>query len=200
MFRRENGQKGASVSFSTIDSLHYHGGTTMDIQVLGAWGEFLGGVASLVAAVGVIGSLVFVGLQVKQNTGATQATTRQAVYDSYVTQMSIGVDNPTVAKAFAALNQGAKESELDPLARTQLGLYALIYWRTMENTFYQYSTGLLEQAEWLAYRNAIRGRIDPNVNFSQEFILDVWESFHFAFSDRFVAEVETIRQELGKAS
>jgi hypothetical protein len=38
--------------------------TTMHIEVLGAWGEFLGGIASVVAAVGVVGSLIFVGIQI----------------------------------------------------------------------------------------------------------------------------------------
>ena len=37
----------------------------MDIQTLGAWGELLGGIGGLVAAIAVVGSLIFVGLQVK---------------------------------------------------------------------------------------------------------------------------------------
>ena len=45
----------------------------MDIQVLGAWGEFLGGVSGLIAAIAVVGSLIFVGLQLRQNTKSLQS-------------------------------------------------------------------------------------------------------------------------------
>lgn len=44
----------------------------MDLQAMGAWGELLGGIASVVAALGVIGSLVFVGVQIKRNTAESQ--------------------------------------------------------------------------------------------------------------------------------
>ena len=50
----------------------------MDLQTLAALGEFLGGVGGLVAAVGVIASLVFVGMQIR-------ASVRQASVDSYST-------------------------------------------------------------------------------------------------------------------
>jgi len=40
----------------------------LDIETMSAWGELLGGVAGIIAALGVIGSLVFVGVQIKRNT------------------------------------------------------------------------------------------------------------------------------------
>ncbi len=54
----------------------------MDIEILAAWGDFLGGIAGMVAAVAVIASLVFVGVQIR-------SSVRQANIDSYtgVTQL-----------------------------------------------------------------------------------------------------------------
>ena len=54
----------------------------MDLQSLAALGEFVGGVGGLIAAIAVVGSLVFVGIQIK-------ASVRQARVDSYSTVTSL---------------------------------------------------------------------------------------------------------------
>ncbi len=54
----------------------------MDIQAIGAWGELIGGISGLVAAIAVVGSLVFVGLQVRNNTETLRLTARQAMLES----------------------------------------------------------------------------------------------------------------------
>ena len=54
----------------------------MDIDTLGAWGEFIGGIGGLIAAFAVIASLVFVGMQIR-------ASVRQARVDSYSTVTSL---------------------------------------------------------------------------------------------------------------
>ena len=51
----------------------------MDIQNLAAWGEFLGGIGGLVAAVAVVASLIFVGSQIRHSANAAQATVRHAI-------------------------------------------------------------------------------------------------------------------------
>ena len=45
----------------------------MDIQVLGAWGELLGGISGLVAALGIIATLLYLARQVHQNTKHVQS-------------------------------------------------------------------------------------------------------------------------------
>jgi hypothetical protein len=50
----------------------------MDLQTLAALGEFVGGIGGLIAAVAVVASLVFVGIQIK-------ASVKQASVDSYST-------------------------------------------------------------------------------------------------------------------
>lgn len=54
----------------------------MDIETLAAIGEFVGGIGGLIAAIAVIASLVFVGMQIK-------ASVRQANVDSYSTVTSL---------------------------------------------------------------------------------------------------------------
>ena len=54
----------------------------MNLDTLAAWGEFVGGIGGLIAAIAVVGSLVFVGMQIK-------ASVRQASVDSYSTITSL---------------------------------------------------------------------------------------------------------------
>lgn len=54
----------------------------MDLQTLAALGEFIGGIGGIIAAIAVVASLVFVGVQIK-------ASVRQASVDSYSTITSL---------------------------------------------------------------------------------------------------------------
>jgi hypothetical protein len=59
----------------------------MPIEELGAWGELLGGIAGIVAAIGVMGTLLYLAVQVKANTAQVElartstmtASSRQAM-------------------------------------------------------------------------------------------------------------------------
>jgi hypothetical protein len=81
-------------------------GETMDIQTLGSWGEFLGGIGALVAALGVVGSLIFVGFQLR-------AAARQSSADSYasVTLLWTNFTNATAANegSWRIFNEGMRE-------------------------------------------------------------------------------------------
>lgn len=54
----------------------------MDLESLAAIGEFIGGIGGLVAAIAVVASLIFVGMQIK-------ASVKQASVDSYSTITSL---------------------------------------------------------------------------------------------------------------
>ena len=67
-----------------------------DITTLAAWGEFIGGIGGLVAALAVIASLVFVGVQIR-------SSVRQANIDSYtgVTELWTNFTASTAASELA---------------------------------------------------------------------------------------------------
>ena len=54
----------------------------MNLESLAAWGEFVGGIGGMIAAIAVVASLIFVGIQIK-------ASVRQASVDSYSTITSL---------------------------------------------------------------------------------------------------------------
>jgi hypothetical protein len=65
----------------------------MDITILAAWGEFLGGIAVVV-------SLVYLASQIRQNSRLLQASTTSASSQVEVTVNTLMAQEPEVAKAF----------------------------------------------------------------------------------------------------
>ncbi len=120
----------------------------MDIMVLSAWGEFLGGVA-------VVLSLIFVGVQVHRSTQASRAATRQAIADSMVSGATALIDPGTLTEALAALENGETLENLPQTQRIQLQFYAAGYIRTLDNAFYQYRSGLLDTKQWQSLRSGL---------------------------------------------
>ncbi len=116
--------------------------------MLGAWGEFLGGIA-------VVMSLIFVGIQVRQSTEASRAATRQAVADSMVMATNAVIEPVTLNEAMADLESGATIESLPLTQRHQLRLYASMYTRIIDNAFYQYQRGMLEAEQWESLRNGL---------------------------------------------
>ncbi len=84
----------------------------MDIHVLGAWGEFLGGIGGLIAAAAIVGSLIFVGLQLREST-------RQATVDSYtqITSLWTNYTNAVAASddAWRIFYSGLRDYDSLPL-------------------------------------------------------------------------------------
>lgn len=97
----------------------------MDIQTLGAWGEFIGGIGGIIAAIAVIASLVFVGMQIR-------ASVRQSGVDSYnsITELWANFNNATVAhdEAWRIFYTGIRDYDsLDPLEQARFGFFIGMY-------------------------------------------------------------------------
>jgi len=97
----------------------------MDLESLAAWGEFIGGIGGMIAAIAVVASLIFVGIQIK-------ASVRQASVDSYSTITSLWADfTNTVAasdETWQLFHSGIHDYDaLDPAQQARfnflLGMY-----------------------------------------------------------------------------
>ncbi len=73
--------------------------------------------AEIAAAIGVIISLIFIGLELRGNTEATEAATRAAINQNDVDFLSLSIDSSVLAKAMAKAQSG---EELSPLEESQL--------------------------------------------------------------------------------
>ncbi len=90
------------------------------------------GIAEVIGLVGIVGSLVFVGLEVKQNSVATRASTNAAVADAFIELNLVLASSPELARAVVVSFDGPEK--LLPEERILL----LGMWRTV---FHVWSNG-----------------------------------------------------------
>ena len=140
-------------------------------------------VAEIGAAVGVIISLIFVGLQLQSNTEATEAATREAINQKDLAYLSLRLDSSVLAKANAKLDNG---ETLSPLEDSQLVHQEYVNFVSFEHSFYQFRKGALEAQEWSRHENIARFRIE-----SSEHARLMWARKRHTFSAQFQELVDS---------
>ena len=149
-----------------------------------------------VGVLGVIGSLIFVGVEVQQNSRATRAATDVAVADAYRDLNQIIATTPELARAFATY--GADPDSAPPDQR----LMMLAYWRAgffhWSNIHRQYMNGTLDRA---IYQGLVRevgtyallqDAAVLDLDRRRRFMLWAWESERFIYSEEFQEFVDRI--------
>jgi len=111
-------------------------------------------VAETVSAFAVVVSLIFVGLQIRDNTVASQAATLQ---DSvgYDLQLLVSVGRtPETARVFFTFRDNPNALEGDERLQGQ-ALFTASF-RAIENIYYQHTTGMLSDEAWAAREGLVR--------------------------------------------
>ena len=134
-------------------------------------------IAEIGAAIGVIISLIFVGMELQNNTAATEAATREAVNQKDIQFLSLRIDSSVLARAHAKLETG---EDLSPLEESQLVHQEYVNFVSFEHSYYQFRKGVLEEQEWLRHRNIVRSQIEDFV-FSRR----MWERSGHTFGPEF---------------
>jgi hypothetical protein len=146
----------------------------MDLDQLGNLGEFVSGVA-------VVASLIYVAIQIRQNTRATQAATLQEVSRDMREQFS---PKPLEHEASRKISCGEKLTFEERWAWNQ---YTMNTFRMYENQWFQYRQGALDAQLFRGYQNHIYLTMDlPGAE-------AFWESTRTAFfHPEFVTHVEEL--------
>jgi hypothetical protein len=115
--------------------------TLMELSaILGNFGEFAG-------AILLFGSLVYVGIQIKQNTSATRAQIYQARTDSAQQMFLFVAGSDEVTEIMETVEYGNTEllDQLSPVQRRRYLNFMLANQLRMDNSFYQYQNGFLDE-------------------------------------------------------
>ncbi len=107
--------------------------------------------STLLSAAAVAASLVFVGLEVQQNTSAVRGATMQAMSDasaSFMAEMSL---NAEFAALVGRVLEGATPEDLTPAENSQLQMNFMALLRMLENTYLQNRLGLVPDAVFESY-------------------------------------------------
>jgi len=156
----------------------------MTIQELGALGELVGAIASVVL-------LIYIAVQIRQNsrtlehnTRATETSTRQAFTSQDQAYLCSSLDPGVLAVAVAKLENG---EDLSVLEMSQLLARQHVNFRVFESAFSQYKRGVLTESEWERYRKIIAFLVGGDKPAQR-----MWMGLREVFSPDFVAEVDRL--------
>lgn len=121
----------------------------MSKQKLQDWAS----IADIVSGIAVILSLIYVGYELRQNTLAMEANSRQEFAHQDLTYLATALDSSVVARAIVKVEAGQK---LTALEKSQLINRQHMNFRVFENAYYQLQKGTLETSEWTRYRQIIQ--------------------------------------------
>lgn len=134
-------------------------------------------IAEIIGGIAVVGSLLFVGVEVRKNSAASRANAFQALSES-VTQVT-----ETVAIS-EQLTRLVRLGHADPRAlredeRIRFLSILMVYWRRFEAAFIQHQLGIISSAEWKGFSAAL------DFQLSTEGGRAWWSEFESWFSPQF---------------
>ena len=116
-------------------------------------------VAEIGAATGVIVSLIFVGLELRSGTEATESATREAINRKDLAFLSLQIDSSVLARANTKRRNG---EELSPLEEDQLIREQYINFASFDFSYTEYRSGAQDLDGWLRHRNIVQSVIEGN--------------------------------------
>lgn len=109
-------------------------------------------VAELIAALGVILSLIFVGMELRQNTVAVRAATYQALSDASAEAVSdLAHDPDLLAVVQRVYFEDVRWTDLADRENARLSFYYLSLLRRLENTYQQHASGVVDDRVFESY-------------------------------------------------
>lgn len=141
-------------------------------------------VAEAIGAVAVVASLIYLAIQVRQNTRAVRASTYDGMVQASGDFLRPLIEDAGLALTFERLAVDWADDRVGSEDRTRAMYLLTQLFRTWENVYYQWRQGMLEDWLWRAWQTVILSY------FSQPGIQEWWRLRHMAFSEPFQAFLE----------
>ena len=144
--------------------------------------EAVGAIGEVIGALGVIATLAYLAVQIRQNSAVVRASTRQAISTAQADiafRLAQDSDFRDVALRFTSLESTVSEDEI----ASHFYLRGLL--RTYENQYHQFIDGTFDEAVWPGYRNSMAQ------NFSSPAIAEYWGTHRKLYSAEFARFVES---------
>lgn len=104
---------------------------------------------TLIANVAVVGGIIFLAIEIRQNNELLRSESRQALITNDVASLAANFQN---ADVFAKL---VSDSDMSAEDQLRLSFMFALDLRNREFEYFQYINGLLDEQTWLAYRHVI---------------------------------------------
>jgi hypothetical protein len=142
--------------------------------------------SQIAAAIGVIGSLVFVGFQVRGNARSVRSATTQAVHENFANLYFQLAQNPETLRVF---EKGCLQPEsLSTGEKSIFTCHVMALFAFYQNAFDQWRVGHLRQSLWLGWEALLENALHmPGVQ-------KVWRDRAFAYDPEFRARIAELAQ------
>jgi hypothetical protein len=156
----------------------------MNWEAIGAIGDLVGGIA-------VVATLIYLSMQIRQNTNINASAVRQSFYDYTARQMLHGTDS----KEFHAMLDRActTDEEITSGERFQLFRFFQAVFVGYQCAYFQHRHKALGEDDWNVIRTLLRSFwLLPGKEIAR-----LWETFKTGgvLDDEFIAQVERLRDE-----
>ena len=134
---------------------------------------------SIIANIGVVVSIAFLGIEMQQNTAMMQSQTRNSIVENQLSLYERGITNSEFAEVASKLRSDPNAYPTPSPERFQYTLFVLSQLRIWENEFFQYRKGLFEIDEFEARVNTWK------VAVTTKSTLNVWRNSETQFAPSF---------------
>lgn len=118
--------------------------------------EALSAISEVLGAVAVLLTLIYLAMQMRQNTASVQANTRQAILQEDQQFVFRAMDDPELILLRFKPNLTDEE-------KIRLSMYLITFFRLRESNWRQYRNGVLDEPTWTSYLQSLRAFASPRV-------------------------------------
>lgn len=140
----------------------------------------LADISQIIGSIAIVITLIFLVMQLRENTRAIKASTRQAARDAEAQVVITSIEHPGMLLAWS-------KQELTDEEVIQHFLWLVGYFRNRENDWFHFRGGVMDDTSWNRYLSALTGI------FSHEKNRNWWINYGtMAFNPEFVEQVNSI--------
>jgi hypothetical protein len=111
--------------------------------------------AEIVGSIAVVVSLIYVAIQVRQNTRATRSATYQSMVSNSLGLLATMYSEEGNAELYLRAKDG--DQDLSPAERVRVHFLLLAVFRHFDNLHYQHARGTIESEQWRGYIHILDG-------------------------------------------
>ena len=125
-------------------------------MTLGDTVQLLGNLADVIGAIAIVVTLIYLTIQIRQNTNALHAQSRQSLIAAGQAELFALIDHPDIA-----INQ-LKTPPLTPQECVKLNFWLSAVMRAREFAWLQYHSGVLDEIQWRTEAGVIQHVLAPD--------------------------------------
>ena len=141
-------------------------------------------ISQIIAAIGIMASLIFVALEIRNNASAVRSGMAQAVHETYVSYYLALANNPGLAEI--SLKGMTGLADLQPRERMQSVCSTMALLTNCQNAFDHWRAGHLSQDRWYLWEQLLMAMMHTPGG------AELWQQRSYMFSQAFQKEVATV--------